>query len=247
MTAEADIAAVADGGDNTPGDVRTALTSVLGEVPIWMRRFMGRVPGETSHADDKFFPDGSAHGGTVVTPSGTATWLQEQDVLAGIADDNVSQDANCLLWPLTPTTAPITIEVAMRDIIPPVNFAHAGLCFTDGTAVTSKIVMGVHYQSIWDSKSGTIQLVTTNHTAITTGSAPVQALPWAYLRLIWIGTDSWSYGRSVDGVLWTYAPFTTTSGPSPTHFGLELSAYGSGLPVQAAWEYIRVAEADLSA
>jgi len=35
MTAETDIAAIADSGDNTPGDVRTALTSVLGRADVF--------------------------------------------------------------------------------------------------------------------------------------------------------------------------------------------------------------------
>lgn len=34
MTAETDIAAIADSGDNTPGDVRTALTSVLARADV---------------------------------------------------------------------------------------------------------------------------------------------------------------------------------------------------------------------
>ena len=60
MTAESDIAALADGGENPISEIRDALTAVLGAIPPSLQYMGRRLSGETGHTDDLFFvADGS--------------------------------------------------------------------------------------------------------------------------------------------------------------------------------------------
>jgi hypothetical protein len=250
MTVEADIAAVADAGDNTPSDVRTALTSVLDAIPESVQYLRRRLSDETPHALDDFFDSDTLADYTQTTPAGTATPTIGREVLSWVFEDQVAGDMVGLTKAFGAISPPITIETAVR-LFGSNAAKQVGLCFSNGTALSSSYLATLVNASAssgqFTAYSGTFETVATDHGPYQT--APyTNALGVLFLRCIWKTTNTFKMQMSIDTVTWTdFGEGDMTFAMTPTRIGLVVSSYGSTIPSLATFEYFRVDEADRSA
>lgn len=219
------------------------------ELKNYLHYWAARQPGETAHADDEFF-NGTSPTGTAVDPTGTTVWTESAGVLGCLFDDQAANDQSAMLWPMTPNTTPVTIEAgissfATRLVASPMF----GVIYTDGTTTTSNAVSFGLYQSnnaapILARFAGTLTNMTVTNLFTQMSYVLSQEVR---LRLAWTAANTWDWGLSGKA-----GPFTDFGGSgfsatlSPTHYGVFVSAWGSGIPHSIAFDYFRVALADLS-
>lgn len=248
MSAETDIAAVNDGGANTAAEVRTAFTSVLTAFPTRERYWQERQPGETAHADDLFF-DGSSPSGTEINhATGSVNWTEGDGVLGCVFDDQLSGDLEAMVWPLTPSAAPVTLELGIAGIATRhVASSMVGVLFTDGTANTDNAVALALYQQngppMFARFVGTLGAMTTTNL----GTVAYHLNAHSRLRLAWTAANTWDF--SLSGPIGPFTDFGFSgfsSTMTPTHYGVFVSAWGSGFPAAVAFRYLRVTEANLA-
>ncbi len=217
------------------------------ESPEWIHKFNRRVIGETPHTDDKFFADGEPLG-TQVTPAGTVTWTKQDDRLYVNAINQAANDAAAMLYALTPSSSPVTMDTAIQRLGNSASFPGMGILLTDGTTTTSNGVIVFVYQDVeCDVWSGTITAMTTSlgNTAIGQGNRTMSG--HHYLRLIWDSSNTFRAGFSKDGENWNYNADDSVT-LTPTHYGVFGTAWGGGTVAgSGAFEYLRVADSDLSA
>ncbi len=245
MTAETDIAAIDDGGANTAGEVRTAMTSSL--TPEWMRYLYQRQSDETAHNDDDFFDDGTV-GGTAVTPSGTPVWTESRGILSVKCTDLSSNDVAARAFALSggATSSPVTVETCLALWTGTASAApRVGLAFSDGTSATSNIAGGFVIQSQLNTSAGTFTNVTGEVNQANTGQASHAA--WIYMRVVWESANTFQTQWSFDGVTYTdFGGGSLTRTMTPTHFAVMASDWGFTEDVIGSFQYVRVYESDLS-
>jgi hypothetical protein len=235
-------------GDIAPQDHRDELVSVW--TPEWVRYLGHRLSDETAHALDDFFDSDTSADYTQTTPSGSATPQIGRDVLSWLYAAQTTQDVIPFTKAFGAISPPITIETHVRAYGEGKHTA--GLCFSDGTTtasnviVTGPLVTGGATVPLFICYSGTITLLDT--ASINQGTPYPVMTGGMYLRLVWKTTNTFRAGFSVDGVTYTSAGVgDITDTQTPTRLGVFVSTYGGGAGISslAAFDYLRVYEADL--
>lgn len=181
---------------------------------------------------------------TQVTPTGTVTWTEGNDVLSGKYVSQTASDCAGLVKTIGALSYPLVLTTAIRLLGLP-NNNYAGLLFSNGTTTASTIVWAVAYLDTsygfnHTFRTGTFASV---GSTIITDRRPILLGGWLYQRLIWRATNLWSYEISPDGVSWTeYANGNETIAMTPTHFGVGVSAWGSAFSQIATFEYFNVSD-----
>lgn len=210
----------------------------------------GRLPDETAHANDQFFP-GTTPGGTALTVSGTATWVQGRGRLGVRFDSQSTTDAAVRLWSLTPSAAPVTIETAVEVMLAESGIPHVGLCFTDGVVGTSNCWTALIFTGSVTASFYVYKGTLNNFGSASTAGAnvAVNAMPWGrmHIRSVWTAADTFEPAWSPDGVTWTDFGITADAHTmTPTHFGVLVSTWGGTEKDAVSVNYLRVNETDLS-
>ena len=204
-----------------------------------------RPSDETVHVDDQEFT--GAIGGTEVVTTGTVTWVQNRSKL-GLRFASISaNDIAARVYPLTTTTAPLTIEAVIRPTIHTANHHQGGILFSDGTTATDSVVIaGVHRAGTIAHNRGTFTNIENTELASET-PAPAWAPNPVYMRLVYVSANNWQMSISADGIIWTDFDMGDQSFTmAPTHFGVYATTWGDGTTSAISWEYLRVTESDLS-
>lgn len=252
MTAETDIAAIADGGNNSPADVRTALTSVLSNVPATVQYLTRRLPGETAHALDDFFDDDTLSG-TAVDAGATGTWVEKYGRLGVIANGGGSfpSEPTVRIWPLTGISSPpVTFETRLT------LFSAGNLNLTPGVLIgfSNGAVAGSTFAGVFiyrDNGSGRMSFYKQSGTfnaVVSDGifTNNVGSRSDILVRAVWTATNTFEYSFSGDGLQWTDKGESSHSETmTPTHFFVGASSSAT-LNYPASFDYIRINETDLS-
>ena len=217
-------------------------------IPEWISYLVKRQSDETAHADDDFFDDGTLTG-TAIAPTGTATWAEDRGLLSVKVNQVGAGDVACRLFSLTPTSPPVTVEIAMSFHMTGGD-SFMGVCFTDGVEATDEFagsgieVFNTEY--FLKENAGTI----TNFTIVNNNADVIDLLNTGriYIRCVWTATDTFENSWSPDGVTWSdHAVGSFSRTMTPTHFGVYANNVGADADCIASWDYIRVTESDLSA
>ena len=212
----------------------------------WLHRLFQREG--TAHVDDQEFNSALADN-TALTVTGTAVWTVDNGVLSVLYDQQSAEDMAAQIWALTPSAAPVTMEVCVRllGVRQGYNMVAAGFC--DGTVAGSTRSSASLYRDNGDSllisaTNGTF----TSHAAATWDETNSQIGSHLYLRYIWTAVNTFKALVSTDGVSWTdFDNTAATVSYTPTHFFVMASTWGGIQPSLATFEYIRITESDLSA
>jgi hypothetical protein len=204
-----------------------------------------RPSDETVHVDDQEF-DG-AIGGTEVVTTGTVTWVQNRSKLGLRFANLTAKDIAARVYPLTTTTAPLTIEAVIRPMIHTDNHHQGGILFSDGTTDTDSVVIaGVHRSGTVIHNRGTFTSVEDTELASET-PAPAWAPNPIYVRLVYVSANNWQMSVSAGGIIWTDFDMGDQSFTmAPTHFGVYATTWGDASTSAISWDYLRVTESDLS-
>jgi hypothetical protein len=222
---------------------------VANQVPEWMQYLTGRLPGETPHAlDDFFIVDTLADYTQTTHPTGTATPQIAHDLLSWSFDSQPLQDVVPFTKAFGAISPPITIEAPVRLMGEGGNM-FGGVCFADGTATTSNVIFscatGVSASTAdkFTCYSGTATLISDVHTDVFIRHPATTRF---FVRLVWKTTNTFRAGYSLDGVSWSLAGVgDITDTQTPTRLGLLVSSYSNTNICMAAFDYLRVYEADL--
>lgn len=225
MSAETDIAAIDDGGENTALEVRTALTSVLGRADLgsWQDP---AVPDGTVGDIEWSGTDLSAF--TAVTPTGTQSQLEGTGLMSAKFSGQSPNDLCAILKPHTFSIGD-SFAVPVRTLVSPGGTSSvaimAGLAFTDGL-LTSSNVAAVHLQT--NSPSSAPFVVVGRHGTLTNAATAPQvsnslltvSFPWLWLRLDYSALNTFILWVSPDGLQWSTLNIGTfTKAMTPTHVG----------------------------
>ena len=234
-----------DGSDSTQADITiNSSGGGAGGVPDWISDL---AAPDSAHGDDQEFT--GSIGGTAVTPTGTATWTQDEGLLSVAFEDQTSGDHAARLFALTPTAAPVTITTRLKMMSKRSSNPMAGLVFADGTtAASNAVAVGIYYTTnspIIARWAGTLTNMSTTNIDTAVGVGYPDS--WMFMRLIWTASNTWAWALSPDGISWTdFEASTFAATLTPTYFGVFVSSWSTTFVSAAAFEYIRVAESDLS-
>lgn len=225
--------------------VATAEASTVNLVPGWVRYLGGRLPDETPDPNDDFFTDGSI-GWASITPSGTATWTENRDVLSVVFDGQSSGDVCAQVKSVTGgVSVGDSIETAV-SIFPQgaQNYYYYGLCFADGATETDNMIYGGFFvdnghhlkHAVVGPGTFTNLPETYNQNLFSTGA---HAAP-LFLRFTYVSSNTWKKEVSPDGVTWSQLGASNSSGTlTPTHVGLVVGTKGAGNPGVGSFHYFR--------
>lgn len=240
------LASIEDDGANTAAEVRAVIQALYDWIPRDQKYRMGRLAGETAHADDDFFTAYSGY--TEHTPTGTATWGLSRFGLSAAFHSQSGSDLAVAVKPLTPSSPPVTIETQWSSTVKVDINPGFGLAFTDGTVDASNVI-GLGGLS-------NFSMVAPVGTLTSVGSGPIghtlersqlhQGLITA--RLIWTAANTFAWAISPDGgTTWTdWGSSTLAHTFTPDHIGFFVTGWGATAPNIASFAYLRVYEADLS-
>lgn len=237
--------------DNTSGDISAAdgrgiIQALYDWIPRDQKYRMGRLAGETPHADDDFFTAYSGY--TEHSPTGTATWAHSRFGLTAAFNSQAGGDLAVAVKPLTPSSPPVTIETQWSATVKVDTNPGFGLAFTDGTVDASNVIGfgGLSNFSI-AAPAGTLT---------SAASGPIAGtLERSYLhqglftaRLIWTAANTFAWAISPDGgTTWTdWGSSTIAHTFTPDHIGFFVTGWGAATPNVVSFAYLRVYEADLS-
>lgn len=246
MSAETDIAAIADGGANTAAEVRAALTSTLARADAasgtWNDRILVRQ--DTAHAADDEFDDSSLHGDWIVVEdtSPNVTVTEDGSVLSVFhPGGDGTEELHAIVRPFSPA-GDFQIETALRIGGVSQNHQIAGLIAADGaTYGAGGQVMGDRNlaSSVVDWRS----MDNYNSNVSATANGYRSQGEWMFLRLEYTSsTGVWQVRMSPDGVSWTNHTTTLTRALTVSHVGLAVSTWGGAGQQVFTFEYFRVFE-----
>lgn len=173
-------------------------------------------------ADDDELDDGAIDAAWVeVTPTGTATWTEAQDLMSALTSGGAASDVPALVKPFS-LSAPVVIEAAVRYYARQTGNGTHGLVFSDGTTDTSNCLV-VGFQEASDGqrhimRGGTFTALDTSLLSEIRDYRGV--FPWLHVRMTWVSADTWRAEFSPDGVSWVSLGADQAFTLSPTHFGL---------------------------
>lgn len=222
MPAETDIAAIADAGDNTPADVRTALTSVLARADGSLEA-MGRASSvfAPGGSDDDEFQDSGLTGWTEVKPTTTSVFVERY----GRAnwrhkDTGHAGTLHALLKPITIATTDY-IETFVKINRRVTTDMGVGVIMSDGATygagnqvVTWMFNGNAMRVEEWDNF--TTQGVNSTDTAM----SAVAGDDGFYMRLRYEAANTWGGYASRNGFEWMTLTTSLASTMTPTHAGI---------------------------
>lgn len=215
-------------------------------VPQWMIDLAVR-PATPHSYDDEFDDDSLDAAWTAIAPAGgTVTPTESRGLLSVKYSGIASDDGGGISRSLGALTAPVTIETFVKYSGMSVNYNMVGLFFADGTTSTDNTASVRWYNDLMSYQSGTW---TDNDVGGQAGIGISYMQPGGlYIRLIWKSANTFALTFSGDGINWTRGNLASTFSRTmtPTHFGLWVSNWGSGVEGIATYEYFRVYESDLS-
>lgn len=226
------------------GDMETAAH----QTDTWLDALFRRPSGETIHADDDEFDDGSIDGAwTQLTVSGTTTWSESGGRLLAKTDSQTAADNNPILRSLGSLTYPLTIDTAVSYTSPWATYLMVGVAFSDGVVATSNAICGEAYVTTAADAGPIIAFRADGTWTNIVGSGTVEKAGYGmlYLRVVWTAANAFTFLWSADGVNYLVAS-TATPTVTPTHYGLFVGTWGVSAQRNAAFEYFRVTESDLS-
>jgi hypothetical protein len=215
-----------------------------GDPDTWLSALFRRPSDETPHVDDQEFV--GVIGGTGLLPSGTATWTQDRNVLSLAWEDQAGGESVVRAYSLTPTSAPVTIEAAIKVMTQTSEAVVAGVCFLDGATTTSNMAAAG-----WDpdvtytrTQSGTVTVLAN----VDYKTMAASAFGIVYIRLVWTAADTFKASFSIDGVSWSsFGLAALSKAMTPSHIGVYgWGQVGATNVALATFEYVRVTESDLS-
>lgn len=181
-----------------------------------------------------------------VTPSGTATWTEDNGIVSALVADQSSTQLTGLVKSMDGIQiSGVKLVTAMRLFYPSNQYLFGGLVFSDGTTVGNSLVTLSAYTSNTGlqltMRGGQFNGVSTTLFDVACGP---QFFPWLYLRLSWLTSDLWSGEFSPDGVTWTdLNQGNQTHAITPTYMGMVASTWGNttydGI---ASFDFFRVYE-----
>jgi hypothetical protein len=227
-----------------------SLADAANLIPEWIYYLGGRLPDETSHALDDFFNSDTTADYTRKSPtSGTGSWSVSRGKLVYVGGSTLHADADVLFKSLGAVSAPVTIEVAFVINSQAVSFTQVGLIFADGAIGTSNRLSFRNYTGAVNRmafEQGTVNSGSLLGSEYNIGEAEYGT--HFFLRLIWKSANTWRFQRSVDGVSWVdFGRGDVSRTMTPTHFGLWVFLSSASYERAVDFEYLRFAEADLSA
>lgn len=241
--------------DNTSGDIsaadgRDVVTALYDWVPPVEKYKTGRLAGETAHANDDFFEDDTL-AGTAINHSATATWSEKYGRMSVKVQDNASPSYFVArVFSMTPSAAPVTLETCWQSFgSAAVNEQSHYFGFSEGNTSTSKILGWLYYvngtsPTIYEVE-GTFASVgfTANYAVHLMNMGPL------FFRCVWTATDTVKIGVSPHPDLFTglnIAAHVRAAAISPTHYFVGAGNIDTAIDMVAAWDFIRINEADLS-
>lgn len=200
----------------------------------------GNAPDGTD--DDEF--DNSTIDTTEILGGGSATWVEDHDVISVRADSQNTALA-AQVTPLTSPSVGLVVETALRMAVvstSPDDHIVAGVVLCDGDTSSDNAV----FAGFRLSGDGLLTFRVTQGTfggMSYEGQTEFQGFAggWLYVRLIWDATDTFDMRMSIDGTTWTSAGQSTVSkSMTPTHMGVVAGGLNSSGPtVLASFEYLR--------
>ncbi len=229
------------------------LSTLNARVPAdsWVANLFTRPSTESVHADDEEF-DAALSGNTALTVSGSAAWAVGGHQLSSLVSGQTDGDLTAQLWPLTPVSAPVTIQAALSFATVDGEFPLVGIGLSDGVTASDTRAMIYVQRSEGGEAEPQTQI---NHTdgTFTAHANAHWAVEYAsessrlYLRYIWAAANSFKAYLSPDGVSWTaFGNGAASLTMTPSHFFVSASTWASAAVGIATFDYLRVTEADLS-
>lgn len=224
-----------------------------GDAPEWVNYLSARQADETGHANDQFWASGapgSPAAGTAVAPTGTVTWLEGRNLLSVDVSGTTAGDSAARVYSLTPTSAPVTVEVAERLIGHDTSTAgaFAGVGFTDGTTDSSNHASASlrNFQDVPYACEMAGTWTANGSDVLTTVRIEGAVSDWLYLRCIWTASNTFAARFSLDGVTWSGLDLGTFAKTlTPTNIAVWATDNGETRAL-ASFAYMRVYESDLS-
>lgn len=230
----------------SPTDVQDVVTALYDWIPYGQKYQLGRLPGETPHADDDFFASYSGY--TEVQITGTTTWAAGNNGLTATTISQSASDLNVAVKPMSTGSPPVTIETMLRFAMPINGNPGGGLIFTDGTTSASNAV-GFGTLAQWNHFAPRGTLTAMSSTVVTETEYRFSMTDMTLLyRLVWTAANTWAWAISPDyGSTWTdYTSTTFSHTLTPTHIGFFATSWASAMRGLVNFPYLRVYDADLS-
>lgn len=237
--------------DNTAGDIsaadgRDVIEALYDWIPPEQKYRMGRLPGETAHADDDFFETYSGY--TEMDVSGNTSWAATRGGLTVTFDSQAGAAISVALKAFTASGPPITIETAWSSAVIVASAPGFGICFADGVTATDDFAgMGtlVGVTDILECNGAM------NGAQNFAAGVDIQKdglhQGLVYARFIWKSANTWAWAISPDGETWTdFGDADRSFTMTPTHVGFWVTAWSQTVPQIVSYKYLRVYEADLS-
>lgn len=214
--------------------------------PEWIADISRRPTGGNAQDDD--FPGTSLDGKwTKVEPSGALNESVANGHLTLATNNTTSPHMACLLQAISPLSAPVTIEIAMRWHAHPTNYFLVGPVFTAAVTTSAYTWFAPYYLS-----AAPYSYLEVRYAASFTAAPSVSGTSKAFLfgtgtcfyRATWHGTNSYTFEFCLDGKNWWQFGNTNPRaghGPNPpTYMGIGSATLGTSPGAQAVIDYFRV-------
>lgn len=223
---------------------------VAPRTPEWVRYFNQRLPGETPHPDDVFF-NGFGGGTDIDHGIGTFDVSESLGALSMRLEGGTDlEEIYGRAWPLTPSSAPVTIETCAQILPGHTIAAGYGFAFgfADGATTSSNIAGKLLRIEAVGGGAETWNLTGTFDTAIRANGVNDHYLDIShrqFFRAAWASADTFQFAVSCFPDLFStqiWVDLSTTL--TPTHFWVGIVTNQSNQMV-GTFDYVRVADADL--
>ena len=196
------------------------------------------------------FNDDSLDGawGRVDNVSSRAVWTEGADVLSVRNNGgDGSNELHAMMRLLSGVGgAPATGDafvVAMRIMSQPgANYAMAGIVLANGnTYGAGSQIVGFTFVSSGAPQTSDTRAFTNYSTNGSTSASNITSYQGhlTYLRLVYLGSNSWRTDVSPDGITWLTGPSTLSLTLTPTYVGVMSSSWGSGTKSVISYEFMR--------
>lgn len=182
--------------------------------------------------------------------AGNVVWTEGADVLSGYANGtDASAQVNAMMRPLSGAGGSLATGDGFATGVTLLSDAASGgvcgLLFADGnTYMAGTQMLGRLYQASGYGSAMYTDLAAdaaSGYTIVTAAGTPLTPYPRSspiYLRLAYLGSNSWRVDVSPDGVSWIRGTASTLTF-TPTYVGLFVSSWGTTAQAVAAFEFLR--------
>lgn len=182
--------------------------------------------------------------------TGYVTWAEGADALTvdtAVAGNDTTGDFHAMMRPLSGAGGSLVTGDAFITTIrltdPGQNYVFGGLCLADGVAFGSgsQVMATCHWGS--SSQQDVIRSYT-NYSSATGGTVgntftSVALGVLRYIRLVYLGSNTWRRDYSSDGVGWILGSATLSFAVTPTYVGLLASSWGTSTKGVVTYEFLR--------